>query len=161
MVISPTNIKYLIGTPAKGYQEFEVLFFPIDSEPLIIFTRRSEVEMMRDHSLADEVIGWGGIEPEDPIEILVNIEFRVGSLTGCFPIAYIATKATPNLICSGVQSWAPISYPHPIQIETTEDCNSITAVAEEGWSELIHLYEGWTGADGIYSIPFNGNEQYS
>jgi len=70
MVISPTNINYLIGTPAKGYQEFEVLFFPIDSEPLIIFTRRSEVEMMRDHSLADEVFGWGGREPEDPIEIL-------------------------------------------------------------------------------------------
>ena len=102
-----------------------------------------------------------GYAYEDPIEILVNIEFRVGSLTGCFPIGYIATKATPNLICSGVQSWAPISYPHPIQIETTDDCNSITAVAEEDWSELFHRYEGWTGADGIYSIPFNGNEQYS
>ena len=24
MVISPTNVNYLIGTPAKGYQEFEV-----------------------------------------------------------------------------------------------------------------------------------------
>jgi len=36
MVISPTNINYLIGTPAKGYQEFEVLFFPID---LIFFSR--------------------------------------------------------------------------------------------------------------------------
>ena len=27
MVIAPTNINYLIGTPAKGYQEFEVLLF--------------------------------------------------------------------------------------------------------------------------------------
>jgi hypothetical protein len=102
-----------------------------------------------------------GYAYDDPIEITINIEFRVGLLTGCFPIGYIATKATPNLICSGVQSWAPISYPHPIQIETTDDCNPIAAVAEEDWSELFHRYEGWTGADGIYSIPFNGNEQSS
>jgi len=68
MVISPTNINYLIGTPAKGYQEFEVLFFPIDSDPIIMMTRRSEVEMMNEHSLADEVHGWGGQEPEDPID---------------------------------------------------------------------------------------------
>jgi len=77
-----------------------------------------------------------GYAYDDPIEIIVDIEFRVGFLTGCFPIGYIATKATPNLICSGVQSWAPISYPHPIQIETTDDCNSITAVAEEDWQEI-------------------------
>ena len=63
MVISPTNINYLIGTPAKGYQEFEVLLFPIDSDPIIMMTRRSEVEMMNEHSLADEVYGWGGQEP--------------------------------------------------------------------------------------------------
>lgn len=68
MVISPTNINYLIGTPAKGYQEFEVLFFPIDTDPIIMMTRRSEVEMMNEHSLADEVHGWGGQEPEDPID---------------------------------------------------------------------------------------------
>ncbi len=68
MVISPTNINYLIGTPAKGYQEFEVLLFPIDSDPIIMMTRRSEVEMMNEHSLADEVYGWGGQEPEDPID---------------------------------------------------------------------------------------------
>ncbi len=70
MVISPTNINYLIGTPAKGYQEFEVLFFSIDSDPSVMFTRRSEVEMMHDYSLADEVYGWGGQESEDPIEAL-------------------------------------------------------------------------------------------
>tara|TARA_B100000686_G_scaffold216815_1_gene223835 strand:- start:409 stop:1563 length:1155 start_codon:yes stop_codon:yes gene_type:complete len=73
MVISPTNINYLIGTPAKGYQEFEALLFPIDSDPMIMMTRRSEVEMMNDYSLADEVYGWGGQEPEDPIDALYKL----------------------------------------------------------------------------------------
>ena len=73
MVISPTNVNYLIGTPAKGYQEFEALLFPIDSDPMIMITRRSEVEMMNDYSLADEVYGWGGQEPEDPIDALYKL----------------------------------------------------------------------------------------
>ena len=73
MVIAPTNINYLIGTPAKGYQEFEVLFFSINSDPSVMFTRRSEVEMMTDYSLADEVYGWGGQESEDPIYALKKL----------------------------------------------------------------------------------------
>ena len=73
MVIAPTNINYLIGTPAKGYQEFEVLFFSINSDPSVMFTRRSEVEMMTDYSLADEVYGWGGQESEDPIDALKKL----------------------------------------------------------------------------------------
>ena len=27
LVFAPANINYLIGTPSKGYQEFQVLFF--------------------------------------------------------------------------------------------------------------------------------------
>ena len=73
MVIAPTNINYLIGTPAKGYQEFEELFFSINSDPSVMFTRRSEVEMMTDYSLADEVYGWGGQESEDPIDALKKL----------------------------------------------------------------------------------------
>lgn len=100
-----------------------------------------------------------GYSYNDPIEITVDLEFQTGNQSGCFPIGYITSKATPNLICSGVQSWAPFSYPHPIQIATTDDCNMIVASPEEDWSELFHRFDGWTGADGIYSIPFNGNEQ--
>tara|TARA_Y100000590_G_scaffold386256_1_gene458922 strand:+ start:2440 stop:3594 length:1155 start_codon:yes stop_codon:yes gene_type:complete len=76
MVISPTNINYLIGTPAKGYQEFEVLLFPIDSDPLVMFTRRTEVEMMKDYSLSDEIYSWGGQEPEDPIDALYKLMLK-------------------------------------------------------------------------------------
>lgn len=80
MVIAPANINYLIGTPAKGYQELQVLFFPRESGPLTIFTRRTEVEMMRDLSLADEVHSWGGGEPEDPIEALRKLIQEKGYL---------------------------------------------------------------------------------
>ena len=73
MVIAPTNINYLIGTPAKGYQEFEVLFFSINADPSVMFTRRSEVEMMTDYSLADEVYGWGGQESEDQIDAIKKL----------------------------------------------------------------------------------------
>jgi len=38
-----------------------------------MFTRRSEVEMMNDYSLADEVYGWGGQESEDPIDALKKL----------------------------------------------------------------------------------------
>ena len=29
LAFAPANINYLIGTPSKGYQEFQVLFFPL------------------------------------------------------------------------------------------------------------------------------------
>lgn len=33
------------------------------------------------------------------------------------------------------------------------------AVAAPEWSELLHRQSGWTGADGIYSIPLSGSER--
>lgn len=73
LVISPAHIAYLIGTPAKGYQEFEMLFFPLERGPITILTRLSEVPMLLAESLADNVQGWGGREPEDPIAAVKKI----------------------------------------------------------------------------------------
>lgn len=71
IVIAPANIQYLIGTRTKSYQEFQCLLFPVDSEkPLTVLTRLAEVAEYTDLSLADEVCGWGGREPEDPIDAL-------------------------------------------------------------------------------------------
>jgi Xaa-Pro dipeptidase len=82
MVVAPIHINYLIGTPAKGYQEFQVLFFPVEPGPLTILTRLPEVPMLRAESLAEEVRGWGGREPEDPIEAVGAIMREKGYL-GC------------------------------------------------------------------------------
>ena len=78
---------------------------------------------------------------------------------GLFSLGYLATKATPNLICSGNQSWAPLSFPHPIAVSTNDDCEPYSANFEEDWTGIFHRFSDWSGADGIYSIPFNGNEQ--
>ena len=73
LVIAPIHINYLVGTPAKGWQEFEVLFFPLEPGPLTVLTRLAEVPMMLEESLADDVRGWGGREPEDPIAVVEAI----------------------------------------------------------------------------------------
>lgn len=80
LVVAPIHINYLIGTPAKGYQEFQVLFFPLEPGPLTVLTRLPEVPMMLVESLAYEVIGWGGREPEDPIEVMKRIMSNKGWL---------------------------------------------------------------------------------
>ncbi|MCP4960445.1 MAG: aminopeptidase P family protein [Actinomycetia bacterium] len=73
LVVSPVHINYLIGATAKGYQEFQVLFFPLQPGPLVIQSRRPETPMLEADSFADEVRGWGGREPEDPVEVFEEI----------------------------------------------------------------------------------------
>ncbi|MCP3934868.1 MAG: aminopeptidase P family protein [Actinomycetia bacterium] len=73
LVVSPVHINYLIGATAKGYQEFRVLFFPLQPGPLVIQSRRPETPMLEADSFADEVRGWGGREPEDPVEVFEEI----------------------------------------------------------------------------------------
>ena len=73
LVFAPANINYLIGTPSKGYQEFQVLFFPLQSDKLTILTRLPDSPHLKAESLAEEVIGWGGREPEDPINVMKRI----------------------------------------------------------------------------------------
>ena len=52
VVLAPVHINYLIGTPAKGYQEFQALFFPREPEPLTVLTRLCEVPLFQAESLA-------------------------------------------------------------------------------------------------------------
>ncbi|MCP5087788.1 MAG: aminopeptidase P family protein, partial [Rhodobacteraceae bacterium] len=73
LVFHPTNIQYLSGSRAKSYQEFQVLFFPLEDAPMTIMMRLAEVPEMTDHCLAEDVQGWGGREPEDPVEVFATI----------------------------------------------------------------------------------------
>jgi Xaa-Pro dipeptidase len=81
LVFHPTNIQYLIGSRAKSYQEFQVLFFPLEEAPLTILMRLAEVPELSDHSLAEDVRGWGGCEPEDPVEAFATIMRDKGYLS--------------------------------------------------------------------------------
>jgi Xaa-Pro dipeptidase len=81
LVFHPTNIQYLIGSRAKSYQEFQVLFFPLEDDTLTILMRLAEVPELTDHSLAEDVRGWGGREPEDPNEAFAAIMRDKGYLS--------------------------------------------------------------------------------
>jgi len=102
-----------------------------------------------------------GYTYENEITVSIELNLESGITEGCFSVAYLTTKATPNLICAG-NSFAPLSYPHHVQVGSSSDCNfPPEAVQEDQWSELFHRYSGWTGADGIYSIPLSGSETNS
>ncbi|MGD2272151.1 MAG: Xaa-Pro peptidase family protein [Desulfobacterales bacterium] len=73
LVTSPISIHWLLGSRAKSYQEFQCLFFPQDNKSLAIITRMAEVAEYCDTSLADEVFGWGGREPEKPITVVKQV----------------------------------------------------------------------------------------
>lgn len=99
--------------------------------------------------------------PDKP-SIDITIEFKVGTMEGCFNLAYFATKATTGMLGTG---WTAFSYPHPIGIPDSGLCVADSVLlrteAAPEWTNLFNRNQGWTGADGIYSIPLDGSEQYS
>tara|TARA_Y100000590_G_scaffold470699_1_gene667972 strand:+ start:12097 stop:14022 length:1926 start_codon:yes stop_codon:yes gene_type:complete len=99
-----------------------------------------------------------GYTYENAISISIELNLETGGETGCFQLGYLVTKATPNLICSGNMVWAPISFPHVINVGGSENCDLSQTLQEPEWSSLFQRYEGWSGADGIYSIPLSGSE---
>jgi Xaa-Pro dipeptidase len=73
LVIAPQNIHWLIGTRAKSFQEFQCLFFTREPGPLTMLMRLAEVLEYTEQSLAKDIRGWGGREPEDPIDVVKSI----------------------------------------------------------------------------------------
>ena len=73
LAFHPVSIAYLSGCRSKSYQEFQVLLFTLEDGPMTIQTRLAEVPEITDQSLAEDVRGWGGREPQDPVEVLAGI----------------------------------------------------------------------------------------
>ncbi len=73
LAAAPQNINYLIGTPAKGYQTFAMLFFPRDPGSLAIISRLPEKPMLEAESLADDVRGFGEPADEDWMTVVKQI----------------------------------------------------------------------------------------
>jgi hypothetical protein len=105
------------------------------------------------------LISDSGYAYDDPITIDVSIQLKTGVMEGCFNLAYLTTKATQGLICSGNPGFVAFSYPHRIGITDSALCEpELTAVPAPEWDDLLTRTSGWTGADGIYSIPLSGLE---
>jgi len=78
IAIHPVSIHWLIGSDGKSYQAFQCLPISAKPGPLVMFTRESERYELEDDTLADEVVGWGGSEPEDPLEAFARLVDRLG-----------------------------------------------------------------------------------
>lgn len=100
-----------------------------------------------------------GFTYQNTFDIDITIELQSGSTEGCFNLGYLVTKATGGLLCSGTPSWAPLSYPHPVAVSSSGVvCDTLTVQRDIEWDNLLHHTTGWTGSDGIYSIPLSGRE---
>src|SRR5258707_2596321 len=118
LVFHPASLHWLIGTEAKSYQAFQCLLLSATPDPLVMFTRLSERCEFVEDSLADEVIGWSGPEPEDPIEAFRALVDRLG------------------LHSARVGLETPPYYLHPHHYVRLNDMLGTALVAEP--SNLIH-----------------------
>jgi hypothetical protein len=97
-----------------------------------------------------------GYSYQETTSFNVQLKLQVGQAGGCFNIGYLTSKATGGLLGTGNSTWAPLSYPHQIGIPDSGLCVGLfeTRPAPE-WDNLFDRKSGWTGSDGIYSIPLN------
>ncbi len=79
LVIHPMSLHWLIGAETKSYQTFQCLPVSARPGPLVMFTRESERCEFIEDSLADEVVGWGGSEPADPLDAFATLLDRLGA----------------------------------------------------------------------------------
>src|SRR5262249_9038321 len=82
IVIHPVSMHWLIGAETKSYQAFQCLPVSAEPKPLVMFTRESERFEFEADTLADSVRGWGGSEPEDPLEAFQRLVEELGIKRG-------------------------------------------------------------------------------
>ncbi len=97
-----------------------------------------------------------GYTYQNPITVNATIYLQVGASEGVFNLGYLVTKATANMIDAGNPSWAPLSYPHTIGVPDSAATTTYAVERSQEWEDLLDRNSGWTGADGIYSIPLSG-----
>lgn len=67
VVFHPVSIHWLTGSDAKSYQEFQCLLISARPGPVAVLTREGERNEFQDDALVDQLVTYGGSEPEDPI----------------------------------------------------------------------------------------------
>src|SRR6185503_15640969 len=78
LAIHPVSIRWLTGSDAKSYQEFQCLLISAKPGPICVLTRDGERQEFRDDALVDELRTWGGGEPEDPMAALERLARSLG-----------------------------------------------------------------------------------
>jgi Xaa-Pro dipeptidase len=67
LIFHPVSIRWLTGSDAKSYQEFQCLLISAKPGPVTVLTREGEQNEFQDDALVDQLWTFGGPEPEDPI----------------------------------------------------------------------------------------------
>lgn len=97
---------------------------------------------------------------DEVINVEATISIKVGEIDGCYDLGFLVTKASPGLISPKNTDWAPLSYPNRITVPDGSECPEPFTVEEAPeWNNILHRNSGWTGSDGIYSIPLNEDER--
>ncbi|MFM9965414.1 MAG: M24 family metallopeptidase [Planctomycetaceae bacterium] len=78
LVFHPVSIRWLTGSDAKSYQEFQCLLISAKPGPISVLTRAGERNEFRDDALVDQLHSWGGGEPDDPIAALARVIESLG-----------------------------------------------------------------------------------
>jgi Xaa-Pro dipeptidase len=78
LLFHPVSIRWLTGSDAKSYQEFQCLLISANPGPVCVLTRDGERNEFRDDALVDELHTWGGGEPGDPIAALGQVSQSLG-----------------------------------------------------------------------------------
>lgn len=80
VLFHPVSIHWLTGSDAKSYQAFQCLLVSADDRPLVMVVRESDRAEIEADTLADEVVGWGGAEPGDPLAVFAEVARGLGLL---------------------------------------------------------------------------------
>lgn len=81
ILFHPVSIRWLTGSDAKSYQEFQCLLISARSAPITVITREGERNEFLDDALIDELWTFGGPQPEDPLGVFERVA-RVLGLPG-------------------------------------------------------------------------------
>ena len=78
LVIHPVSMRWLIGQDNKSFTAFQCL--PVSAKPgkLVVFTREMERNEFELDTMVDEVRGYNGAEPEDPMEAFARFAKDLG-----------------------------------------------------------------------------------
>ncbi|WID96607.1 Xaa-Pro peptidase family protein [Bosea vestrisii] len=82
VLFHPVSIRWLTGSDAKSYQEFQCLLVPAADAPLTMMAREGERAEILDDALVDRLETFGGGENEDPIPRFARLADELGLLAG-------------------------------------------------------------------------------
>ncbi|MCP4560675.1 MAG: aminopeptidase P family protein [Bosea sp.] len=82
VLFHPVSIRWLTGSDAKSYQEFQCLLVPAADGPITMMAREGERAEILDDALVDRLETFGGGENEDPIPRFAGIADELGLLAG-------------------------------------------------------------------------------